>query len=165
MMASGYNSKDEGEGRRMIWGQRYGGRGEAPLGRPLVVIGSSPNVGEPATEGEVREAPEQHQHDEQLDDFEVRVLAVQVQVVDDDVGVFEVTVTGVTAQRLSVQPEHRDHQPDDAAPQEAGLHHNLHDPRDLVREVEPVDSQAQERRYHHRTHRTAVLKPTGAVHG
>lgn len=115
-------------------------------------------------EGEVRETPEQHQHDEQLDDLEVRVLAVQVQVVDDDIGVFEMAVTGVTVQRLSVQPKHGDHQPDDTAPQEAGLHHELHDPWDLVREVEPVNSQAQERRYHHRTHRTAVLKPTGSAH-
>lgn len=151
-------------GRRVIWGQKYGGRGEAPLGRSLV-IGPSPEVGEPVPESEVREEPEQHQHDEQLDDLEVRVLAVQVQVVDDDVGVFEVTVTSVTAQRLPVESEHRDHQPDDAAPQEAGLHHKLHDPRDLVCEVEPVDSQAQEWRYHHRTHRTAVLKPIGSVHG
>lgn len=85
------------------------------------------------------------------------MLTVQVQIVNDDVGVFEVTVTGGAVQRFPAQSEHGDHQPDDAAPQETALHDYLHDRGHLVRKVEPVDGQAQERRYQHGTDRASVL--------
>jgi len=114
--------------------------------------------GESPPEREIRDAPEKHEHDDQLDDLEVRMLPVQVQVINNDVRVFEVTVTGVAVHRFPVQSEHGDHQPDDATPQETGLHDYLHNPRHLVREVEPVDGQTQERRYQHGTDRTAVLR-------
>lgn len=86
------------------------------------------------------------------------MLPVDVQVVDDDVGVLEVAVAVVAVQRFPVQTEHGDHQADDSAPQEAALHEHLHDPRHLVREVEPVDGQAQKRRDQHGTDRAAVLQ-------
>lgn len=67
------------------------------------------------------------------------------------------TIAGVAIQRFSVQAEHRYNQPNDAAPQETALHHYFHDPRYLVREVEPVNGQTQERRYNHWTDRAAIL--------
>lgn len=116
------------------------------------------SAAESPPEREIRDDPEHDEHDEQLDDLEVRVLPVQVQVINYDVRVLEVTVARVAMQRFAVQPEHGDHQPDDAAPQETALHDHLHDPGHLVREVEPVNGQAQERRYQHGTDRAAVLQ-------
>lgn len=86
------------------------------------------------------------------------MFSVQVQVINNNVRVLEVTVTGVAGQRFPVQSEHGDHQPDDAAPQETSLHDYLHDPRHLVREIESVDGQTQKRCYQHRTDRAAVLR-------
>lgn len=97
---------------------------------------------EPPPEREIREEPEQQKHDEQLDDLEVWMFPVHVQVVNYDIWVFEVAVARVTVQRFSVQPKHGDDQSDDSAPQETGLHNELHDPRHLVREVEPVNGQS-----------------------
>lgn len=54
------------------------------------------------------------------------MLPIHVQVVNYDVWVFEVAVAGVAVQWFSVQPEHSDDQPDNSAPQETGLHYELH---------------------------------------
>lgn len=94
---------------------------------------------EPPPEREIREKPVQQKHDDQLDDLEVWMFPVHVQVVNYNVWVFEMAVARVAVQGFPVQPEHGDDQPDDAAPQEAGLHYEFHDPRHLVREVEPVN--------------------------
>jgi len=116
-----------------------------------ILCGKSP------PEREIRNAPEKHEHDDQLDDLEVRMLPVQVQIINNDVRVFEVTVTGVAVHRFPVQSKHGNHQADDSTPQETGLHDYLHNPWHLVCEVEPIDGQTQERRYQHGTDRTAVL--------
>jgi len=49
-------------------------------------------------EREIRKTPEEYKHDQQFDDLEIRVLPVHVQVVYNDVGVFEVTVSGFAVQ-------------------------------------------------------------------
>lgn len=67
------------------------------------------------------------------------MLSVQIQVVNNDVGVFEVAIAGVAVQRFPIQSEHGNHQSDDSASQETTLHYELHNPRHLMRKVEPVN--------------------------
>lgn len=68
------------------------------------------------------------------------------------------TVNVFAIERLPAETEYSQDHRDDTAPNEGGLHDDVHEERDAVGEVEAVDRQAQERRDSSRPDGATILK-------